>query len=181
VHRVLRCGRQAAVHSARQGVEPAGRCSEGSRGAPCSDSYRWSPARRQNRLTARYNRWRPAGRLERCGHVNGHKLHNVTIPALLAEFYAAVEVKPGAATTYRQTEQNLSDHFANEVRARDIGPLEAAKWRQSIRTQALPSNDRQPLRKGGAESGAAALRRRSQSVAGASRRNAESPGVSGGF
>ena len=56
---------------------------------------------------------------------------------MLAEFFAAVNVKAGTATTYAQTRRCLSEHFGEDKALRDIGPLEAEKWRQWLKAKGL--------------------------------------------
>lgn len=63
-----------------------------------------------------------------------------TLPALqdlLADFFAALNVKPATATAYGHTRRNLLDFFGANKLLRDIGPADAEKFRQHLQGQHL--------------------------------------------
>ena len=76
-------------------------------------------------------------KLERAGLVAGENRAHATLRTLCDEFFAAAEVKPGTATTYRQAERSLVEFFGADKRIRDISAEDAAKWRQSMRAEGL--------------------------------------------
>lgn len=62
---------------------------------------------------------------------------SVTLGTLLDEFFKAITVKPGTETTYRQTRRCLIEHFGQGRLLRDIGTLDADKWRQWLKGEGL--------------------------------------------
>ncbi len=55
-----------------------------------------------------------------------------TLADLDREFFAATSVRPITETTYRQTTDGLLAFFGPARPVRDLGPLDAEKWRQSL-------------------------------------------------
>jgi integrase len=56
---------------------------------------------------------------------------------LLNAFFEVLTVKPGTATTYRQTGRSLLDHFDGDQLLSTISPLDCDRWRQSMRDAGL--------------------------------------------
>ena len=76
-------------------------------------------------------------RFERVGLFVRKSRSNVPLGTLLDEFFAAINVKRGTETTYRQTRTSLLDYFTTAKPVRDIEPLDADKWRQSMKAAGL--------------------------------------------
>ena len=76
-------------------------------------------------------------RLERGGLVESNARRNPTLRALLDEFFATLDVKPGTETTYRQTRKSLEGYFGELRLVRTIDELDADKWRKSLKTDGL--------------------------------------------
>ena len=77
-------------------------------------------------------------RLERAGLLRKRETkQSVTLGILMDEFFAAITVKAGTETTYRQTRRSLLDHFGEAKLVRDISPLDADKWRQAMKAEGL--------------------------------------------
>lgn len=60
-----------------------------------------------------------------------------TMAAFLVDFFASVQVKASTLTTYDQTRRVVVEHFGEDKPLREIGPLEAEKWRQWLKAKGL--------------------------------------------
>jgi integrase len=76
-------------------------------------------------------------RLAKLGIVKPRERINATLDRLLTAFFETLAVKPGTATTYKQTRTSLEDHFGGEKPLSDITPLECDRWRQVMRDAKL--------------------------------------------
>jgi integrase len=76
-------------------------------------------------------------RLERAGLLKGASGHKATLQAFLDDFFASVVTKTSTAVTYGQTKRCLLDHFGAGKILREIGPIDADKWRQWLKSQGL--------------------------------------------
>lgn len=74
-------------------------------------------------------------RLVRAGVTTQNATGMRTLSAFLTEFFAALEVKPGTVTSYRNVERNLFKHFGRDAAMRSIGPAEAEKFRQFLKNK----------------------------------------------
>jgi integrase len=72
-------------------------------------------------------------RLVRAGVTTQNATGMRTLSAFLTEFFAALEVKPGTTTSYRNVERNLFKHFGRDAAMRSIGPADAEKFRQFLK------------------------------------------------
>ena len=71
-------------------------------------------------------------RLARAGLYKPNAHGNATLADLMREFFAALSIKSGTRTTYEQTKASLVEFFGDARPLRDIGPLEADKFRQHL-------------------------------------------------
>ena len=60
-----------------------------------------------------------------------------TLGALLAEFFAAINVKPRTVIGYTQTRDSLAQHFGESKPLADIGAIDADRWRQWMKGEGL--------------------------------------------
>jgi len=56
----------------------------------------------------------------------------VTLRKLYDEFFAALKAKPGTRAAHKQAADSLIDYFGESTPIRDITPMMAEKWRQSL-------------------------------------------------
>jgi integrase len=76
-------------------------------------------------------------KLARAGLVPPREQVNPTLDRLLDAFFETLDVKPGTATTYKQTRRSLEDYSKTGTLLSAITPLGAARWRQSMKTEGL--------------------------------------------
>ncbi len=76
-------------------------------------------------------------RMENLGLVERVERNHTTLGLLVEEFFAASTIKPGSVVTQRQTTRCLLAFFGESRRVRDVGPLDADKWRQDLVAQNL--------------------------------------------
>ena len=76
-------------------------------------------------------------RLHALGLITDAGRRDATLGQLLDEFFTALTVKPGTETTYRQTRRCLLDYFEEQRPLSGIGPLEADKFKQHLRSSGL--------------------------------------------
>jgi integrase len=76
-------------------------------------------------------------KVEHAGLVTPQVRSNVTLGKMLDEFFASISVKSGTETTYRQTRKSLVNFFGEDKPLRSIEPLDADKWRQSMKAAEL--------------------------------------------
>ena len=76
-------------------------------------------------------------RLAKLGLVKPRKRTNATLGKLLSAFFETLAVKPGTATTYKQTRTLLERHFGEDKLLSEITPLDCDRWRQAMRDAGL--------------------------------------------
>src|SRR5579884_2692460 len=76
-------------------------------------------------------------RLAAVGLVKSRRTVNMTLDQMLAEFLAALTVKSSTITTCEQTRATLVEYFGATMPLREIGPLQAEKWRQFMKGKGL--------------------------------------------
>jgi hypothetical protein len=72
-------------------------------------------------------------RLVKLGLVKPRERVRATLGTLLNAFFETLSVKPGTATTYKQTRNWLEKHFGENVPLNEITPLACDRWRQARR------------------------------------------------
>ena len=76
-------------------------------------------------------------RLAKVGLVKPRERMNATLGKLLSAFFDTLAVKPGTATTYKQTRFSLEEFFGEGKPVGEITPLDCDRWRQSMRDAKL--------------------------------------------
>ena len=76
-------------------------------------------------------------RLAKLGLVKPRERINASLDKLLAAFFDTLAVKPGTATTYKQTRTSLENHFGTKKSLSEITPLDCDRWRQVMRAAKL--------------------------------------------
>lgn len=75
---------------------------------------------------------RTHGRLAAVGLVTPRERDNATLGKLLGAFFDTLAVKPGTATTYKQTRRALTEHFGHGKPLSNIAALDGDRWRQAM-------------------------------------------------
>ncbi len=75
---------------------------------------------------------RTHGRLAAVGLVTPRERGNATLGKLLGAFFDTLAVKPGTATTYKQTRRALTEHFGDGKPLSNIAALDGDRWRQAM-------------------------------------------------
>jgi integrase len=76
-------------------------------------------------------------RLAKLGLVKPRERMNATLAKLLTAFFETLAVKPGTATTYKQTRRSLESHFGESKPLNEIMSWDCDRWRQAMRDAKL--------------------------------------------